>query len=136
MSPRRISRISLIKFKVLAAYSKLVLSVFQPPDVESDKTKSKAYLVYAEWGPDLRIPRDERLAACFPALSAVERVEWIALFDAVEQEIWRYAKTGDARLHPFLRFAKHMRVRFPFMNDAALRKAWWLTGYYTWHEGY
>ena len=110
--------------------------MFPPPDVKSDNTKSEAYLVYAEWGPDRRIPRDERLAACFPTLTDVERAEWMAIFDAVEREIWRYAETGNVRLHPFLRFAEHMRDRFPFMNDAALRKAWWLAGYYTWHEGY
>ena len=136
MSQWGISRISLFKYKVLAAGSKLVLSVFQPPDVASDKTKSEAYLVYAEWGPDRRIPRDERLAAVFPAQTAEERVEWMALFDTIEQEIWRYAETGNARLHPFLRFAKHMRERFPFMNYAALQKAWGLAVYYTIHEGY
>ncbi len=113
----------------------MVLSMPPQHDPTTDETKSEAYLVYSEWGPDLRIPRDERLAACFPALTAEERVEWMALFDAVEREIWRYAETGNVRLH-FPRFEKHMRECFPFMNDAVLKRAWWLVGYYTWHEGY
>jgi|CXWK01.1.fsa_nt_gi hypothetical protein len=136
MSLWLISPLIILKSLLYAVYFRLVLSVFQPPSSKSDKTKSKAYLVYAEWGPDRRIPRDVRLAACFPALTVEERAEWLALFDAVEREIWRYAQTGNARLHPFLRFAKHMRERFPFMNYAALRKAWGLAVYDTIHEGY
>ena len=136
MSLWLLSPLIIIKSLLGAVYSHLVLSVFQPPSSKSDKTQSKAYLVYAEWGPDSRIPRDERLAACFPNVTAEERTEWMALFDAVEQEIWHYAETGNARLHPFLRFAKHMLERFPFMNYAALRKAWGLAVYYTIHEGY
>lgn len=110
--------------------------MFQKHNPPPDEMKSQAYLVYSEWGPDSRIPRDERLAACFPSLPFENRAEWMATFDAVEKEIWAYAETGGPRLHPFDHFAKHMIERFPFMNNEALRRAGSLAMYYTVHEGY
>ena len=88
-------------------------------------------------GSGIEVCRDVRAklpdVKCLILTSSTEEM---ALFDAVEQEIWRYAETGNARLHPFLRFAKHMRERFPFMNYVALRKAWGLAVFYTIHEGH
>ncbi len=98
--------------------------------------KSDAYLVYTEWGPDRRIPRPERLAAMFPGTDEATRMAWMADFDQVEREIWRFAESGGPRLHSYDAFKKRMKGAFPFMNDQALGRAWALATYYTVHEGY
>lgn len=98
--------------------------------------KSRAYLIYTEWGPDRSIPRDERLAALFPDVDEATRAAWMADFDEVEREIWRFAETGGPRLHSLDDFKRRMTAGFPFMNDDALGRAWSLAVYYTVHEGY
>ena len=52
---------------------------------------SAAYLIYNEWGPVRETPHAERLAACFPAETAVLRAAWIEKFARVDAEIWRIA---------------------------------------------
>jgi len=97
---------------------------------------SEAYLVYSEWGPARATPRVERLAACFPEETDADRAAWIAEFDRAEAEIWRVAADGGPRTWSFAKFKKRLKGDFPFLNDAALQRAWTLTGYYTAHEGY
>ncbi|MEZ4519300.1 MAG: hypothetical protein R3C44_21570 [Chloroflexota bacterium] len=102
----------------------------------TDDTKSKAYLFYAEWGPQRSSPRPQRLAAAFPSVSEQERQNWIADFEAVNKELWQAAEQGGPRTGSFDAFKRHMRRLFPFMNEDALRFAWTVVGYYTAHEGY
>ncbi len=100
------------------------------------KRKNQAYLVYTEWGPDLLIPRDERLADQFPEVTADVRHAWMTEFDRVEAAIWQVAEAGGPRTSSFESFKRRMKQAFPFMNDEALSRAWTRTGYYAWHEGY
>jgi hypothetical protein len=103
---------------------------------QTDNLKSEAYLIYTEWEPDRRIPRPERLRDLFPNMDEVTRTAWMADFDQVEGEIWRYAGTGGPRLKSMSAFKKHMTAAFPFMNDDVLGRTWSLAVYYTVHEGY
>jgi hypothetical protein len=109
-----------------------------PPSRSSSlaETQSRAYLIYSEWGPDSRIPRDERLADRFPDIPEDTRRAWMAEFDRVEAAIWKAAEAGGPRTGSFETFARQMRDSFPFMSDEALRRAWSRAGYYAWHEGY
>jgi hypothetical protein len=97
---------------------------------------SEAYLIYSEWGPARATPRAERLAACFPDESTAIRAAWIEEFERIEAEIWRIAADGGPRTWSFAKFKKRLKADFPFLNDAAMQRAWTLTGYYTAHEGY
>ena len=110
--------------------------MWQRRNNSQDELKSQAYLVYSEWGPERRIPRPERLAALFPGTDGTTRATWMADFDQVEREIWRFAESGGPRLHSFEDFKKRMKATFPFMDDHALGRAWSLATYYTVHEGY
>jgi hypothetical protein len=105
----------------------------QQPSVE---TKSQAYLIYSEWGPQSRIPRDQRLAECFPEIPEDMRRAWMAEFDQVEAAVWKAAEAGGPRTGSCEDFARRMKESFPFMNEEALRRAWSRAGYYAWHEGY
>jgi hypothetical protein len=101
-----------------------------------DELKNEAYLIFAEWGPDLMIPREKRLADCFPQLLDEVRAAWLDEFKRIHQAIWQVAEQGAQRHSTLDAFDTHMRMDFPFMNEAALSKAWTLANYYAWHEGY
>ncbi len=92
--------------------------------------ESRAYLIYSEWGPQRRIPRDLRLADCFPEIPEDTRRAWMNEFDQVERAIWKVAEEGGPRTGSFETFTRRMTKSFPFMNEEAL------AGYYAWHEGY
>jgi hypothetical protein len=98
--------------------------------------KSEVYLIYSEWGPALRTPRDERLAECFPAISEAERETCIREFEQVESEVWKVAKEGGQSRHTREAFDLRMSGCFPWISKAALERAWFLACYYAWHEGY
>jgi hypothetical protein len=98
--------------------------------------ESQAYLIYSEWGPQRQIPRDQRLADCFPDIPEDTRQVWMKEFDQVEAAIWQVAEEGGPRTGTFEAFTRRMTKSFPFMNEAALSRAWTLAGYYTAHEGY
>src|SRR5215831_17604494 len=99
-------------------------------------TKSRAYLIYAEWGPTLRTPRDKRLAECFPELNDQVRAAMLAEFNLVETEVWKVAEEGAHNCHTRDAFDQRLRIGFSWMNKEALDKAWFLANYYAWHEGY
>ena len=92
---------------------------------------SAAYLIYSEWGPARATPRVERMAACFPEETAVLRAAWIQEFERINAEIWHIAAEGGPRTTSFARFKKRLKAAFPCLNNAALQRAWALTGYYT-----
>jgi hypothetical protein len=105
------------------------------PSPQAD-IESQAYLTYSEWGPQRLIPRDQRLADCFPEIPENTRRAWMKEFDKVEQAIWKAAEAGGPRTGSFEAFTRHMKKSFPFMSEEALSHAWTLAGYYTFHEGY
>ena len=101
-----------------------------------DDGKSNAYLIYSEWGPHLRIPREARLAECFPDVAEKTRAEWIEEFKRIEHEIWKVAEEGAPKRYSLDAFKGRMSGLFPFLNPEALSQAWNRACYYAWHEGY
>src|SRR5262249_36551068 len=98
--------------------------------------KNKAYLIYSEWGPELRIPREKRLADLFQQIQEDIRVAWIEEFKRIDGEIWKVAEEGGPKVYTLESFRERMNKTFPFMNKAALQRGWFLAQYYAWHEGY
>jgi hypothetical protein len=107
-----------------------------PANPQADDVKSAAYLTWAEWGPDARIPRDERLASVFPSVPADERKAWMDAFARIGGFIGRVAQHGAEKGWAREQFALSIRREFPFMNDDALDMAWFLARYYAWHDGW
>jgi len=110
--------------------------LFRKPNLDLDEQKNQAYLIYAEWGPKLRIPREQRLGSCFPHISRDTRAAWIAEFKRIDSEVWKVAEEGGAKSCTLEVFKVRMTQIFPFMNQDALSKAWFLASYYAWHDGY
>ena len=101
-----------------------------------DDLKNNAYLIYSEWGPDLRIPREERLAKQFPHIPEDLRQAWIEEFKRIDREIWEVAEEEGPKVHTSGSCRKRLKKAFPFMNRAALNRACFLAEYYAFHEGY
>ncbi|HEX8903837.1 MAG TPA: hypothetical protein VF771_03290 [Longimicrobiaceae bacterium] len=87
----------------------LVRKPVLPMNPQADEVKSAAYLTWAEWGPDARIPRDERLASLYPAVSAGERQAWQQEFARVGRFIDRVAQAGAEKTFSRERFTASIR---------------------------
>ena len=98
-------------------------------------TKSEAFLVYAEFGPDRAIARHERLASKFPQLSTDEVDAWLREFQEVEAKAYDFAV--EHRRHNLSPDAttKKIRAAFPFLDSEAASKAFNQAMYFTWRDG-
>ena len=98
--------------------------------------KSAAFEIYMEFGPQLRIPRDERLSKLFPDQPREEISAWIEDFKSVDAEIWRLAEEGGDTARSHEEITRILKTQFPFLEASALNVASTRIGYYVWHEGY
>ena len=99
-------------------------------------SKSAAYLVYAEFGPEAQIPRETRLRRHFPAVATPTLSEWLQDFDKVDKALWRLARELGPLNPSYETFADTLRREFPFMDESALRHAYNRCGFYVAREGY
>lgn len=91
--------------------------------------QSKAYLVYHEFGPKLRIPRDERLFQKFRSVDRTTIKIWLDQFKSIDKEISEFVGLDIDFDQKALE--KHLKSKFPFLNKKALNKAtfmgwWWI----------
>jgi hypothetical protein len=110
------------------------MKIFRAEPIE-DK-KNRALIIYFEFGPDGRIPRNERLAAEFPAVSEEIRLSWVEEFEQIDRGIWKFAEEGGTKIYSKESFSSAFKQTYPWMNDKAIEKAYFLMSYYAWHEGY
>ena len=94
-----------------------------------DALKSQAYLAYNDWGPSGVEHRKSELADVCLQVSRETRLAWIEEFKKIDKEIWNGVSKGQFKERERAKFFEHMRGRFPFMNQAALERAWFLYGY-------
>ena len=104
-------------------------------DASPTSAKSQAYLIFSEFGPNLRIPRQKRLADEFSSLSEEEVQHWLAEFQALDREIWQLAEEGGKRNFHRNEFIASLALAYPWLNEPGLRRAWARCAYYICHEG-
>ena len=110
--------------------------LFQGNRVNEDganEVKSKAYLAYNEWGPDGVKHRNNKLADVMPEVPEQTRTAWVEEFKKLDAEVWDCVGKSKFKESERNKFFDHMRARYPFMNQQALDKAWFLYGYYIIH---
>jgi hypothetical protein len=112
------------------------MALFKRKSIASHQETNRAYLVYAEWGPNLSIPRDQRLRDEFPQVDETKIQAWITEFDAVRGEISRLAELGGPKTYSLQAFGGIMRQKFPWMDEPSLRFAHTVMGYYAFVDGY
>jgi hypothetical protein len=101
-----------------------------------DEGKSRAYIVYSEFGPSLRTPRSERLASEFPGISTATIEAWLNDFKAMDTFIWKLAEEGGKANFHIDDFHQSFSRAYPWLNETGLDRAWSRCAYYIFHEGY
>ena len=97
--------------------------------------KSEAFIVFSEFGPDRRIPRDKRLASRFPALSNDEISTWLSDFKEVESKAYDLAvENRRLNLKPEQTIRK-IQEAFSFLDKDAAEKAFSQAMYFAWKDG-
>lgn len=98
--------------------------------------KNDAFCIYAEFGPALRIARQERLEGEFPQIDPAEIATWIVEFKELDRAIWKAAECGGGVRNGRDTVGRYFQERFPWLEGDALNKAISRSDYYAWHDGY
>jgi hypothetical protein len=92
--------------------------------------KNKAFSVFMEFGPQLRIPRDERLRSKFPSIDEREIENWIKEFNAVDDRLWDFAEKLIDKEITAKELLEIYEGEFTFMDKKSLKYSVNRTGYY------
>jgi hypothetical protein len=106
------------------------------PKIKLNDKKNRAFQIYKEWGPKLRIPRDQRLAEKFPRIDESTRTSWLNEFKIVDEKIWEFAENIKSKPQTKESFAIAFKGQFPWINNNSIRECFGRMGYYIVHEGY
>ena len=102
----------------------------------TDHVKSRAFIVYNEFGPSLRIPRHERLCREFPEIADENIEAWLKEFKEMDALTWKLAEEiGKSHLRQSDFYSSFSKA-YPWLNREGLDKACNRCGYYMWHEGF
>ena len=102
----------------------------------TDNVLDASYAICEEFGPDRRIPREERLKEKFPLLSAIELQELLHQIDEVSKTVWSVAERGGGIKLRQEEIIAELQKEHPFLRHDGLATALFLVDYYAWHEGY
>ncbi len=101
-----------------------------------NKEKSKAFLVFCEFGPDRAIPRHKRLTEKFPRLASELIDQWIADFQKVEKLAYDIAIEHRKNEWKPEYTIQLLKENIPDFNDEALNKLLNQACYFAMHDGY
>jgi hypothetical protein len=95
-----------------------------------------AFVIFSEFGPSLRTPRNERLKRAFPQLSEADVASLLEIMHQVRDSVWVLARHGgDSKLGAEA-VTSELQRQHPFLRASALSRARFLVNYYAWHEGW
>jgi hypothetical protein len=95
-----------------------------------------AYGKLESFGPDLALPKDERLKKEFPRLGGGDEEEILRQVDLVSKTVWSLAERGGEAKMKKEEIVAELQAAHPFLRDGGLKQAIFLVNYYAWHEGY
>ena len=96
----------------------------------------ESYAMCEEFGPERRIPREERLKQKHPQLSAGELQELLRRVDEVNKTVWSLAERGGGIKMQERVVTTELQRNHPFLRRQGLARAISLVNYFAWHEGY
>src|SRR5215208_6900115 len=92
-----------------------------------------AYGKLESFGPDLALPKDQRLRKQFPKLNARERAEVLKQVALVAATVSSLAERGGEQKLNREDIIAELQRAHPFLRRAGLRHALFLINYYAWH---
>ena len=98
--------------------------------------KSKAFLAFTEFGPELRIPREKRLIQKFPQLSTDQINTWITDYRKYEHLAFDIAIQHRHEEWQWKNTIKKLKEVIPDLNEKAIDKLLNQACYYAWREGH
>jgi hypothetical protein len=102
----------------------------------TDTIFDASYALCKEFGPEGRIPRDQRLREKYPELSTAELQEIVRQVEAVAQTVGSLAERGGTRKIKKQEVIAELQGKHAFLQGEGLTMALFLVDYYAWHDGY
>ena len=99
-------------------------------------SKDFAFRVAYGWGPEMKLPKLERLKKRLPWISEVELLSWIPELEEAERFLGPLAEEGGPNVLGQNQVEQRIRARFPFLVGEGLRQAIFLVSYGAMHDGY
>ena len=96
----------------------------------------KAFAEMTAFGPDLGLPKPERLKKIFPCITASQSKNIILQVDAVSTTVWAFTKRGGEARIDKKDIVAELQAVHPFLQKEGLNQALFLINYHAWHEGY
>jgi len=96
----------------------------------------KAFAEMTAFGPNLGLPKRERLEKIFPCITASQSKNIILQVDAVSTTVWAFTKRGGEARIDKKDIVAELQAVHPFLQKEGLNQALFLINYYAWHEGY
>jgi hypothetical protein len=101
-----------------------------------DQTIDVAYAKLEAFGPDLAVPKRDRLKKELPLLTQDQAQEILRQVDLVSKTVWSLAEQGGEAKMKKSDMVAELQGAHPFLRGAGLNRAIFLVNYYAWHEGY
>lgn len=101
-----------------------------------NEEKSKAFLVFCEFGPDRAIPRHKRLADTFPRLTRDVIDRWIRDFQKAEKMAYDVVVENRRNDWKPEHAIQLLRAKIPDFTEEALTKLFNQACYFAMHDGY
>jgi hypothetical protein len=101
-----------------------------------NEEKSKAFLVFSEFGPDRAIPRHKRLADTFPRLTPDVIDQWIIDFQNAEKIAFDVVIEHRRNESKPEYTSQLLKAKIPGFSDEALKKLFNQACYFAMHDGY
>jgi hypothetical protein len=117
--------------------SGILMKIFRKTNVMSEtEIKSKAFLVYCEFGPDRRIPREKRLKEKFPTLTIEQIDVWINEYTQYEKIAFDIAIQHRREKWKAEDTIKMLSNKIPGLKEEAISKLLNQACYFAMHDGY
>lgn len=102
----------------------------------SNAILDEAYAICNEFGPNMYVPREERLRNKFEQLSPDEINAILKQVDEVAQTVSSLVTQGGPAKLGKETVMKTLQEKHPFLQSVGLERAVFLVDYYAWHDAY
>ena len=114
---------------------RLIFDVGQKMTIDADILDS-AFAKLEAFGPDLALPKEQRLRKEFPRIPPSNEEEVLKQVRLVSDTVWSLAERGGEAKMKKQDIISELQRAHPFLRHSGLKQALFLVNYYAWHEGY
>lgn len=120
----------------LLAVGVLVRSRLAKRATRRSHPKDYAFRVAFAWGPEMKLPKIERLQKHLPWVSQQELASWVPELEQAERSLGRLVEEGGPKVLGEAVVLQRIKEQSPFLVAEGLRQALFLVSYGAMHDGY